>query len=391
MKQQWPVKKLGEVVILRQGQQVAKEFQINKPRDGYVKFVRIIDYTRNNLDVRYVPASVNKNAICNEDDLIMVRYGQPGLVGRGIAGIFANNMFKIDIKNAELDKGFLFYLLNSHHVQKFIKLNLLVSGLPAINHNIVKKIQIPNPPIKLQKDIVERLDAIRKAQELCDQQIQKTEELFESIFQEELENGINKWPQILINRVVSEISDGNYSSKYPRSSEFVNSGIPFIRAINFKEGKLIWKDMRYITPEKHLELKKGHLKVNDILITNRGEIGTAALVTSEFEDANINAQIVRLQPDSKTIIPLFLYFILRSNFVRKQISQLTTGSTLRQLSIQNLNLLKIVLPPFFQQQKIVEKLEAVQNYKKLLQKEKALLKELFDSVLDKSMKGEMDN
>lgn len=39
----------------------------------------------------------------------------------------------------------------------------------------------------------------------------------------------------------------------------------------------------------------------------------------------------------------------------------------------------------------VEKLEAVQNYKKLLLKQKVYLRELFDSVLDKSMKGELDN
>ena len=38
----------------------------------------------------------------------------------------------------------------------------------------------------------------------------------------------------------------------------------------------------------------------------------------------------------------------------------------------------------------VEKLEAVREYKKKLLKQKELLKELFDSVLDKSMRGEMD-
>lgn len=34
-------------------------------------------------------------------------------------------------------------------------------------------------------------------------------------------------------------------------------------------------------------------------------------------------------------------------------------------------------------------LEYLQEYKKLLQKQKLLYKELFDSVLDKSMKGEI--
>ena len=89
-----------------------------------------------------------------------------------------------------------------------------------------------------------------------------------------------------------DISDGNYSSKYPRQSDFVPEGIPFIRAINIQDGKIVWKDMKYITIEKHSELQKGHLKRDDILITTRGDIGKVAIVSDEFVGCNINAQML---------------------------------------------------------------------------------------------------
>jgi type I restriction enzyme S subunit len=51
--------------------------------------------------------------------------------------------------------------------------------------------------------------------------------------------------------------------------------------------------------------------------------------------------------------------------------------------------LKIPLPPLETQKKIVEKLSAVQEYKKKLLDQKQKLHELFESVLNKSFKGEL--
>ena len=55
----------------------------------------------------------------------------------------------------------------------------------------------------------------------------------------------------------------------------------------------------------------------------------------------------------------------------------------------NLYNLEISLPPLETQRKIVEKLSAVQEYKKKLLERKQKLQELFESVLDKSFKGEL--
>lgn len=43
-----------------------------------------------------------------------------------------------------------------------------------------------------------------------------------------------------------------------------------------------------------------------------------------------------------------------------------------------------------EQKQIVEKLSAAQEYKKKLLKQKELLRELFESTLDKAMKGEYE-
>ena len=123
------------------------------------------------------------------------------------------------------------------------------------------------------------------------------------------------------------ISDGNYSSKYPRSDEFVERGIPFIRANNMRNGTIFDDDMYYITPEKHSLLLKGHLKANDILVSTRGNIGIIALVPDRHTDSNINAQIVLLRDEVGRFIPHYLLWALQTESAKTQFSRLQTKQT----------------------------------------------------------------
>lgn len=103
-----------------------------------------------------------------------------------------------------------------------------------------------------------------------------------------------EWSADKLGNIDLDISDGNYAAKYPRQSDFVEQGIPFIRANNIKGMRVVWDDMRFISKQKHDELQRGHLKKDDIIITTRGQLGNVAIVDYEFVDCNINAQIVRI-------------------------------------------------------------------------------------------------
>ena len=157
------------------------------------------------------------------------------------------------------------------------------------------------------------------------------------------------------------ISDGNYSSKYPRSSEFVSSGIPFIRANNFLNKTIAPKEMYFITPEKHQALLKGHVKTGDVLITTRGDLGKTALVPESYNDANINAQIVLLRANSQQIEPKFLIWCFDIPEVKFQITQLQTGTALQQLPVGKLIKIKLPLPPIAEQKRIAEILDRTQS------------------------------
>ena len=155
------------------------------------------------------------------------------------------------------------------------------------------------------------------------------------------------------------ISDGNYSSKYPRSDEFVENGIPFIRANNLINGDISDDDMYFITEEKHSILLKGHVKSGDVLITTRGNIGQVAIVPERHNDSNINAQLVLLRTNPDRIYNRYLLWALQSYHAQKQILELQTGSTLKQLPVGRLEQIKIKLFELSVQRKIAANLDKV--------------------------------
>ncbi|MGL4874328.1 MAG: restriction endonuclease subunit S, partial [Clostridium sp.] len=157
------------------------------------------------------------------------------------------------------------------------------------------------------------------------------------------------------------VSDGNYSSKYPRADEFVETGVAFIRANNLKFNTIIDEDMKYISKEKHNTLIKGQLKNQDILITVRGELGKVGMVPKEFEGCNINAQLALLRVVDKTLNPKYILYAFKDSNVIDQIIRNQTGTTLKQLPINKLKNIKLLIQNKNRQDKIVNILDKSQS------------------------------
>ena len=177
------------------------------------------------------------------------------------------------------------------------------------------------------------------------------------------------------------ISDGNYSSKYPKNEEMVLDGIPFVRSNNIKRNIIIWDDMKYISEEKHSQLLKGHLKTNDVLITVRGDVGNVAVVSNDFEDANINAQIALLRVENRNVLnPKYLLYSLKEPETIKKIERHQTGTALKQLPIGELKKIDIFVQNIVIQEKIVKVLDKAQE---LIDKRKEQIEALDELVKSK--------
>ncbi|MBT7823387.1 MAG: hypothetical protein HN674_09675 [Candidatus Marinimicrobia bacterium] len=189
------------------------------------------------------------------------------------------------------------------------------------------------------------------------------------------------------------IGDGNHSSNYPKKSEMVTEGIPFIRATNIINGKITKDDMRYITKEKHENLKKGHLLTGDILFSNRGQIGKMAIVNKSLNNSNLNSQLAWFRC-LESINNQFLYYQLLSPIQFNKIMNQQSGTALQQVTIRQLKNIEVSYPSLTEQKRIVAKLDdcfaAIDKARANVEKNLNNAKELFQSQLNEifSQKGD---
>ena len=277
---------------------------------------------------------------------------------------------------------FLYYYLNDEN-----KWPRYGSAQPFIAPSTVKRLKVPFPSLPIQKKIVERLDAIKKTQELNDKQLVLVEELFQSLLHRELDPKGKNWEVKRLGELSLVITKGTTPTTY--GYRFTDAGIPFLRVEDVNNDLVNPKKTEYhISKETHEFMKRSKTEPRDILVTIAGTIGRVAHVPENAPEMNMNqaVAIVRLKP---LVNHLYVFYLLRTKELQRAMKFAEVTGTITNISLTTLKNLKIPLPPIETQRKIVEKLSAVQDYKKKLSEQKQKLQELFDSVLNKSFKGQL--
>jgi len=277
---------------------------------------------------------------------------------------------------------FLYYYLNDEN-----KWPRYGSAQPFIAPSTVKRLKVPFPSLPIQKKIVERLDAIKKTQELNDKQLVLVEELFQSLLHRELDPKGKNWEVKRLGELSLVITKGTTPTTY--GYRFTDAGIPFLRVEDVNNDLVNPKKTEYhISKETHEFMKRSKTEPRDILVTIAGTIGRVAHVPENAPEMNMNqaVAIVRLKP---LVNHLYVFYLLRTKELQRAMKFAEVTGTITNISLTTLKNLKIPLPPIETQRKIVEKLSAVQEYKKKLLEQKQKLNELFESVLNKSMKREL--
>jgi len=397
MKSPWPTKKLGELLILNDPGIWGPP--INKPGEG-VFILRSTNILEDgSLDFREIAErKVENNKIKNlylqNGDILLEKSGggpeQPvGRVAYFIAPddqkyIFANFIQRLRPKTDLINNRFLFFYLffiyRNGLTQRF---QSQTTGIRNLNLKLYFKIKIPLPPLEIQQKIVERLDAIKKAQELNDKQIELAEELFQSLLHRELDPKGKKWEVKKLGEITKIESGGTPSTK---KTEYWNGDILWLtpKELSNFEGIEIYDTKRKITKLGLDHSSAKILPIGTVLLTSRAPIGYVAIAGKPMAT---NQGFKNFICDEKLLNNKFLYYFFKNK--AKEIQSLGRGATFGEVNKEIVFNIKIPLPPLETQRKIVEKLSAVQEYKKKLIDQKQKLQELFESVLNKSFEGEL--
>jgi len=373
----WPTKKLkdlleicdtgvwGKPAVRGKGLFVLRS--TNMSNEGNLDFSDVAE--------RNVKGNINKLKLLDGDILVEKSGGGPDQpVGRVAyftapndeVYAFANFIQRIRVRPDLMDSYFLFYYLLFLHKIGFTKrLQSQTTGIRNLKLSLYLKTEIPVPSLKTQKQIVERLDKIVAAQKLNDGLIQKAGELFQSLLHKELNPAGKDWGIKKLGEVIS--------FEKGKKMTTADDGDSYIGIKNLRSGSY-----SIYTKEKH----GVRCVSNDVLLAWDGAYaGTVGIGLKGF----VGSTIVKVL-HNKPLEGGFLFYLL--NLYRSKIRSAAQGVAIPHLNKTFINNLKIPFPPLKTQKQIAAKLSAAQEYKTQLLAQRAKLKELFDSVLHKSMKNE---
>lgn len=152
--------KLKNIAKFSQWIQVDLEQQKTHHSEWYMRFLRIVDYTQETKDLRYIIFPWERY-VANEDDVVMVRYwASAWFIGTGKKWVIANNMFKVE-PNWDVLKKYLYFFLKQNKIGKLITQMSTASAMPQLNFTMVGSIEITYPEdIKDQEKIIDILTTV---------------------------------------------------------------------------------------------------------------------------------------------------------------------------------------------------------------------------------------
>ncbi len=185
-------------------------------------------------------------------------------------------------------------------------------------------------------------------------------------------------------------------------SNYIENGIPFIRSQNVLFNKLDLSTAVHIPKEIHENMKRSHVKADDVLLNITGaSIGRSTSVPSDFQEGNVNQHVCIIRTGN-WINPKYLSFWLNSQFIQNFINSIQIGATKEGLNYEHIRSFPIPLPKIEEQYYIVDELEKkIQNLiimqkqmKNSLNFQKSTLKiinGLNSSILNSAFSGKLVN
>lgn len=156
---------------------------------------------------------------------------------------------------------------------------------------------------------------------------------------------------------IAEFKNGDRSSKYPKRSEYVAKGIPWINTGHIQtNGTLSHASMHFISNEKFKSLGGGKIKPGDLLYCLRGATFGKTAFVEPYEQGAIASSLMIIRP-KEHLNNRYAFIFLTSPFGREQLKRFDNGTAQPNLSATNVQRYQIPLPPIEEQHRIVGKVD----------------------------------
>ncbi|MDD6280966.1 MAG: restriction endonuclease subunit S [Bacteroidales bacterium] len=388
MKHNWEYKQLGEIGVILTGSTPSTSVKEYYDQSDYM-FVKPGDIEESGIT--YLKASetyISELAFNTasrklpKHSILVTCIGTIGKVGILQQEATCNQQINAIIPAADnIYYKYLAYAISS--IKSFLISKKNGPVVPIINKTQFSKFKIPVPPMEVQEQIVAELDKINETIEDCRELLRNLDALAQSLFYDYFgDPAINpKGWRIYKIKDICSVNPTKREIRIPTSSE-----------ISFLPMEDLPINARYFTPIKVKTLNEvqnsyTYFSGEDVLfakVTPCFENGKAGIPVNLINNIGFgSSELFVLRPNFQIINREYIYSFIRTNhFVSEAIKKLSGTSGLRRVPRTVVENFQIPVPPLELQEKFAERIEQIEEQKKIVENTIAELQTLLDSRMD---------
>ena len=241
----------------------------------------------------------------------------------------------------------LYVMKHGLFVQRARSLAQRAVNQASIRQSSLREIEIPLPPLEVQKEIVAEIEGYQKvvdgARAVVDNyrpQITVDPE----------------WPGVELKDVCSKVGSG--STPRGGKAAYQPTGIPFIRSQNVLMNSFKKEGLAFVSEGIHQAMSGTEVKPNDVLLNITGaSIGRVCVAPIDVCPANVNQHVSIVRTDPSSLLPTYLAHYMSSDEFQRHITAMQVGGTRQAITKAQILKFRIPMPSMEAQQAIVTEIE----------------------------------
>lgn len=371
-------------------------------QDGGIPFIRVNNIQNKVLnftdDVLYIDGQthekLSRSIIKPKDVLISIAgsIGRSCVVPDNAPDLNCNQAVCIIRCNIEkILPEYLSYWLGSEIARSQISNSKVTGVIQNLSLTQVKALKIDLPPLAEQCRIVSILDKAYELRQKRQQAIKKLDQLLQATFIDMFGDPVSNpkgFDIAKLSEQVDLIQIGPFGTQL-HQEDYIENGIPLINPSHIKNGKIIPNYKLTVSKSKYQELTQYHLRLNDVLLGRRGEMGRCAVVTQNEVGWLCGTGSLFIRPNVTNMNPFFLELLLSSDSIKKYLENVSQGQTMANLNKSIVGAIPLILPSIEIQNKFFVISEKVDKMKSEFKNAKNQANNLFELLQNKAFSGNL--
>jgi type I restriction enzyme S subunit len=233
----------------------------------------------------------------------------------------------------------------------------------TLNKHKLERLRVELPPSVEQRRIAEILDSVDGSIHATDRLISKLKrsrraflfgllpsEVISSVLSSDSAQGseVSGWNVTCCAEICRAIVVGIVIKP---AQYYVESGVPVLRSLNIREGRIDMSEVRYMTSASHHVLRKSAVSPGDVLTVRTGTPGKTAVVPDALPSANC-VDIIISRP-GRHIDSEYLALWMNSPFGSAQVLSRQGGLAQQHFNVTEMKKLRVAFPSRNEQRRIV--------------------------------------